>query len=291
MSVLDDIREQYPTLAFLINDPEVGPLLREAVDPNKGFSPQTFQAKLYQTKWFKSRSTSQRQIDILRNTDPGEYKRQYGSYKTQIKSFAGQIGLKFSNAELSYIAGHALRNGVQPGSPEFNVLMRNFALNAKDNRIGAGSIAGAELTARDIAKGEFYVPLTKKEQRDWGVELALGLKDESAFRQYLSQRSASLYPHLADLLQNGASMEQIFSGHRAIIAEELELSPEQVDFQKDWKSVLHQVDPTSGSPRPMTLHETQTLARKDKRWWGTAKGKEADAGMANFMLKTFGKRA
>lgn len=292
MGVLEDIKEQYPTLAFLINDPEVGPLLKDAVDPNKGFSPQAFQAKLYQTKWFRTRSTNQRQIDILRQTDPGEYRRQYNEYVASLRAFAAQSGLKFTNPELAYIAGNALRNGVKPNTPEFQALMRNYAVSFKGDRLGQGSIRGAMLEVSKVARQQFYVPMTAKEQQEWATDLALGIKDESALKAYLSERSASRYPHLKNLLQGGASMEDIFGGHRALIAEELEISPETIDFTKgQWSKVLHQIDPATEKPRPMTLHEAQTLARQDNRWWATTNGRETDAGMTNFLLKTFGKRA
>lgn len=290
MGVLDDIREQYPSLAFLVNDPEVGPLLRDAVDPNKGFSPETFQAKLYQTNWFRSRSTSQRNIDTLSKTDPGEFKRLYSDFETQVRMMNSKLGLNLNAEEIRYITSANLRNGVDPNSEEFAISLRKYAGKISD-RIGSGTVTGAELQVRDIARTQFYVPMSDAEVRTWALDLAFGTRDEAALRAQLSAKSASLFPHLKELLANGASMEDIFSGHRAVIAQELELSPEQIDFTKDWTKVLHQVDPATGKPRPMTLHETQTLARQDNRWWATSKGRQQDAGMANFMLKTFGKRA
>lgn len=291
MGVLEDVREQYPTLAFLLNDPEVGPLLRDAVDPNKGFSPQTFQAKLYQTKWFKSRSTTARQMDILKNTDPAEWKRLVNTTTMKMRMLNSQMGLGLTRQEMNYMAQGYTRYGIDPGSEEFMISLRKHVGQASSKRIGSGTVTAAELAVRDMAKSGYYVPMTDQEARTWGLDLAFGTKDENALKAALSARAQSMYPHLRELLKNGASMEEIFSGHRATIAEELELSPEQIDFTKDWKKVLHQIDPATGKPRPMTLHETQTLARQDKRWWQTAKGRQSDAGMANFILKTFGKRA
>lgn len=290
MSVLDDIKEQYPTLAFLINDPEVGSLLRDAVDPNKGFSPTTFQAKFYQTNWYKSRSTAQREIEILRNTDPGEYTRRRIAYQSQMQVLNKSMGLNLSDDEIQYMATNFMSKGIDVNSPELTASLRGFMQN-RYARIGSGTVTGAELKVRDLAKSQYYLPMSTNEVRQWSLDLAFGTKDETALRAELAKKSASLYPHLKELLGNGASMEDIFSGHRAVIAQELELSPEQIDFTKDWTKVIHQIDPATTKPRPMTLHETQTLARQDNRWWSTAKGKQADAGMANTMLKVFGKRA
>lgn len=292
MGVLDDIKEQYPTLAFLVNDPEVGKLLRDAVDPNKGFSPGRFQAKLYQTKWFKSRSTNQRQIDVLKNTDPGEYARQRNENLAQVRLLSSQLGLTLTPGQKLYMAEVNLRNGVSVGSEEFMYNLMNFARAQSPGKVGEGSVKGAAFDVNKMARQQFYVPMSQKDAYQWGVELALGTKDEKALRAYLSNRSASLYPHLREQLKNGASMEDLFSGHRALIAEELEISPESVDFTKgNFKKVLQQIDPKTKEPRMMTLHEAQTLARQDTRWWKTGNGREADSGMANFVLKAFGKRA
>lgn len=293
MAVLDDIREQYPTLAFLVNDPEVGPLLRDAVDPNKGFSPETFRAKLYQTKWWTTRSTTQRNIDIMARTDPGEYKRLYSDYASQVKMLAQQAGMRLTSPQLKYIASVNLRNGVATNSPEFMMSLRNFA--QKNYGIfgtkNSGSVTAAVMKVKDVARHEYYLPISREDNRKWAIDLAFGIKDEAALRKHLANRAASLYPHLRKQILEGNSMEDLFSGHRAIIAKELELPPDMVDFTRGWNKVLQQVDPQTGKPRMMTLHETQTAARQDKRWWSTTNGREADAGMANFMLKTFGKRA
>lgn len=292
MSVLDEIRQQYPTLAFLVNDPEIGPLLKDAVDPNKGFSPQEFQARLYQTNWWKSRSAVKRNMETMAHTDPGEYKRLLTDAASKTRLFARQLGYNLSSNEIRWIATTNLNNGVQVGSEEFMLQMRNFLSKkkAKDFDV-AGGVSAAAMKAREIAARQYYVPFSDAEAKQWGIDLALGMKDEAAFQNHMLVRAASMYPHLKQLLYQGQSMEDIFSGHRELIAQELEISPNQIDFTKDFKKVLYQVDPETGKPRPMTLHETQTLARQDSRWWGTSGGRKADAGMANFMLKMFGKRA
>lgn len=292
MTVLDDIKEQYPSLAFLVNDPEVGKLLRDAVDPNKGFSPTTFQAKLYNTQWFRHRSASQREATILQNTDPFEYRQRLTAYRAQINQIANSLGITLSPAQTLYMAAYNYSKGIDVNSPEFMTGFRGFLRNQPSTKFSSsGSVDAAATVFRNIAKNQYYLPIDQKEAHRWGIELALGIKDENALKELMNQRAQSAYPHLKELLANGATMEEIFSGHRAMIAQELELSPDQIDFTKDWSKVLHQVDPQTKKPRPMTLHETQTLARQDSRWWATTNGRKQDAGMASFLLKTFGKRA
>lgn len=292
MSVLDEIRKQYPTLAFLVNNPEIGPLLRDAVDPNKGFSPQEFQARLYQTNWFKSRSTVKRSMETMAHVDPAEYRRIIQGNQAKIQNIATQMGLNLSPEVLKYMAVTHTNNGVEIGSDEFMINLRAFVKNQGHKSYMPGGTVAANITKnQEIARSQYYVPLGPVEARQWAIDMAMGLKDEASFAETMNMKAQSLYPHLRELLVQGQSMEDIFGGHRQLIAQELEMSPNQIDFTKDWKKVLYQIDPETKNPRPMTLHETQTLARQDSRWWGTSGGRKADAGMANFMLKMFGKRA
>lgn len=292
MGVLDDIKEQYPQLAWLVNDPEVGKLLRDAVDPNKGFSPQTFQAKLYKTKWFRTRSTSQREMSILKNTDPAEYRRWVMTAAAGVSDLSTRMGHNLSRNKAAYLATTFVDRGIEIGSPEFMQQMRGYMRAQSSGGFeAAGSVDAAATQFRQIARNQYYLPVDNAEAHRWGIELALGIKDENAVKELMNQRAQSRYPHLRELLASGNSMEEIFSGHRAMIAQELEISPATIDFTREWSKVLHQVDPQTGNPRPMTLHEAATLARQDQRWWSTSNGRAKDAGMTNLLLKTFGKRA
>lgn len=308
MTVLDDIRENYPTLAFLVNDPEVGQLLKDAVDPNKGFSPQAFQAKLYQTNWYKTRSEAVRTNDILRNTDPGEWKARLSEYGAQVKAMSDQLGLNLSPAEISYISGNNLRYGIEANSPEARASLATFAKKAvtSSSFMAPGTIMAATQNVKAMAAGQYFLPMDENIAKQWAVDLAFGVKDEAALKAELQKSAASRYTWLAPQLNAGQSMEQIFAGHRAVIAEELEIDPGSIDFTRgDWRRVLgvpneqgttnDTAGPQAGNPgplaqRPMTLYEAQTLARQDTRWWSTSRGRSADAGMANFMLKSFGAR-
>jgi len=163
MSVTDDIKSQYPTLAWLMNDPEVGKLLRDAVDPNKGFSPETFQTKLYQTKWFKSRSTSQRSMEILSHTDPGEYRRRQMAYRNELQALTTKLGFTLSNAQLAWISNANLSNGIEVGSPESINALRGFLRNQPQDKFeGAGSVDAAATVFRNISKNTIFLLIRKK---------------------------------------------------------------------------------------------------------------------------------
>lgn len=100
-----------------------------------------------------------------------------------------------------------------------------------------------------------------------------------------------MYPQFASGLQQGFTIGELTDSYREIIASELELDPERIDFSEGrWSKVLNWRDGTDKPLRAPTAQEVQRLAREDKRWWKTTHGRQTDASMAQGVLAMFGKR-
>lgn len=290
MGVREDVLEQYPTLGFLLNDPEVGPLLKNAVDPNQGFSPQTFQAKLYQTRWWKNRSQSAREFDILANTDPGTYRQNLGQYRNELAGVANRLGVNLSGKELSWIAASNLRQGLAADSRESLMGLVRLRRSAGRHQ-AAGAIRTAAHSARNMARGDYYLTMGTASSQRWGEMIAMGERTQQDLDDYLRSQAARMYPHLGGSLSAGFTMRDLFSEHQAVIAEELEFDPDRVNLMDGkWRQVLRQSDGNGGF-RPMSLSETQRLARSDGRFWRTKKGRQEEARMTTFLTNTFGETA
>lgn len=290
MGVREDVLEQYPTLGFLLNDPEVGKLLRDAVDPNQGFSPQTFQAKLYQTRWWKNRSQSAREFDIIAHTDPGTYRQNLSQYRNQLAAVANRLGVNLTSKELGWISASNMRQGLNADSRE--TLMSLVRLRRSSGRHqAAGAIRTSSHAARNRARGDYFLSMGSKSAQKWGEMIAMGERTEQDLDDYLRHQAASMYPHLNGSLQAGFTMRDLFSEHAAVIAEELEFDPERVNLMDGkWRQVLRTSDGKGGF-RPMSLSETQRLARSDDRFWSTNKGQQEEARMVTFLGNTFGETA
>lgn len=288
MAVIDDVRKKYPNLAFLLNDPEIGPMLRDAINPASTFSPQEFEARIANTRWWRGHSAAQRQWEFLRHTDPGEANSRISSYRSSVAQLASRLGVHLSGNEVSLLAVTALQNGWDPSSPELAYKVSQLRTG---NRAGAGAIQTYAQQATQIAQGQYMIPISKATAATWGDWMARGLKTPQDFAAAMQKKAISRFPYLKASIQEGQTPEQIFAPHKDMIAQELELSPGSIDLVNSrWSKVLDVYDKQLGKHRPMTLYETQTLARQDERWWKTSKGKAADAGMANTVLQKFGKR-
>lgn len=287
MALADTIRENYPQYAWAINDPELGPLLREAVNPAQPFSATHFRAKLMATKWWRTRSESQRAWDILKHTDPGAANQSRAQFMTQLYNLAGKLGVNLTSAQKRWITESALQRGLGADSQE---VMAGLA-RIYGNKTGGGQLGASRRQVQQMARNEYMVPVSQREMNSWGNGLVLGTRTEEAIRMEMAKRAASRYPHLKTELIAGKSMRDLFDGHIQTIAEELELDPQNVNLMDArWNKVLDTYDSGANVHRAATLSETMSLARRDNRFWKTTNGRAMGSSLSTMLLKEFGKR-
>lgn len=282
------VAERYPDLLPLLKQPEVGRLLTLAVQKN--WSPGVFQSKFRATRWFRTQSESQRRWWVTASMDPGEARQQINAYKVALAQAAAAYGVQVPNSILGSMARGGLSKGFDPTGPE---MMYRLSILA---RRGGYATTGARRTAaramQQTARRDYFYTMNSKNAAHWGDQIARGLKTEDDVRQIVAGRAAQLYPQFATGLKQGQTMYDLTDGARGIIAEQLELDPDTIDFtQGRWSEVLSYRDTKTKQRRPMTASEVQRLARSDKRFWATAQGRQQDAALTQSLLQKFGERA
>jgi hypothetical protein len=289
MAVADLIREQYPSLSFLINDPEVGPLLREAVDPNKGFSPQTFQAKLYQTKWWRRSSSTGREWLIKSKTDPGTANLERRAYHAALSAAAIRFGTPLTGAQLHWLTEMGLGQGIAVDDPRMLAELRKLSKPGG----GRGDVGAVAKEIRSLAEKAWYVRPSAKSIYSVAGRIVTGLDSLESANARFAAEAARRFPHLASRIQGGETLADITSGYRQVIAEELELdSPDAVDpMRGEWRKLLGTRDEKTGQMRLMTEAEVIAQARNRPQWWQTSHGRQTDAATTAGILKVFGRRA
>lgn len=276
-------------MSFLLADPEVGKLLRDAVDPNKGFAPLTFQSKLFQTKWWKKRSQSQREWEILKNTDPGTFRQSRKQYTGALTREAGRLGVRMTNAQKKWLTAVGMSQGLDPNDPQ-----QLYALSQlrKPGKPQAGAIQTAQRRVQAISRGEYLHRLDSKTAGKWGDWIARGIKTEDDWRAHMRSVAVMKFPWLKDRWAAGETPGEVFSGHVQTIADELEIAPQSIDLTRGkWKRVTEPITSSvDKEPRMMNLQEVTTLARSENEWWRTSAGKQADATLATTLAQAFGRR-
>lgn len=291
MAALDIIKQQFPQWTWAFTHPELGPILRQAVGP--GFSPNTFKAKIQATKWWKTQSAAQRNWVMLRKNDPEQAQAKRREGRRIVGEMGVRLGVKLNSRQAAFISEVMNSKGLSPDDPAITQAIFNIYKNQGSSR-APGAITTARKQARTIATREYFVPISRREEVNWGINIGTGRMTEDDFRQQMSARAQSRYKANANLvksLKEGASMKDLFDGHIQTIAETLEIDPDLIDLSKGrWSKVVDSVDPESGAHTSLSLGDTEVLAKRDPRFWKTKQGQSMGAGLTNMLYKSFGLR-
>jgi len=286
MSTMEErISERFPGLVALLHQPEIGGLLTRAVQEN--WSASQFQAQFTASHWFRSQSESQRKWWVTSATDPGEANQQRRGYRAQVGVAAAKYGIALTGDQINFLSELGLSQGQDPNGPEMLAAFKKL-ITSKNAR--AGTRRTAARSVQELARSDFAYGMTTKSAATWGDKIARGIATMDDARQAIAERAAALYPQFASGLKQGHSIADMTDSYKEIIANELELDPQRIDFTSGkWSKVLNWRD-KDGTLRAPSASEVQQMAREDPRWWNTANGQQTDYGMANQILDIFGKR-
>jgi hypothetical protein len=282
------IMADYPYLAFLLNDPEVGPLLLAAVDPNQGFDANTFQAKLIGTNWWRTSTASQRQWETLNATDPATAAAQREQWKQQLDTEATEAGVQLKPADLEWWVDQYLPKGIAYNDPRILSEISRVYQTRPDLRTGTGSIDTIKDQMHAIANS-YFRDLTAADYDWWSANIASGAQSIQNFQTVIQNQARDRFPTFFKEINAGLTPEQLFAQQKSAIAKELEVDPSTIDLAHDprWSKVLGVANP-DGTMRPMTYNESIMLARNQPEWKGTASAQQQGADLTTTILKTFG---
>jgi hypothetical protein len=292
-SVLERVLAQYPSLAPLLGHPEIGPLLVQAVDPNVGFSQQTFESRLHETTWWRTTAEPARQLELQMATDPASAQASIDAYRADIRRRATSLGVALDENQVTWVTAFGMRSGYAPDSTAMQDYLSSL-IDYGNVLKGIGAAGAAKDQVLGLVEGQW---LRTIQDPNWlakaGVDVATGKESLESINAQLASQAWQMYPHLRQMIDEGQTMADIFNPYRQIIASELEYgSLDQVDMNNpEWSKLIQWVDPSTREVRLPTASEVMTFARDRDQWWQTSKGRQTDAGMARTLLEAFGKVA
>lgn len=286
--IVKKVKEQYPALAALLKIPEVADLLIKAVTPPY-LSPGAFQSQLMNTRWFRGQSETSRMLWIEQKTDPGTFKNKANSYRLALQIAANAYGAQLNRAQIDWLSMVGMQRGWDPDGIEQLNQFANLVRTGKA-KAGAGARRSNARAVQQMARGDYFYAMSNSAAAVWGDRIARGIATFDDVRTAVADKARGMYPQFETGLAQGASMRDLTDGTRSIIAEELELDPERIDFTQGRWSKLLSVRGSDGVVRPATESETRKAARQDKRWWSTANGRQTDASWTGDILRMFGQR-
>jgi hypothetical protein len=293
-SLIDRVRREYPSAAYLLDNKEVGPLLLKAVAGE--YDQQTFQQKLYATKYWRTTQDAQRKWDAFASLDPATAMAQVKQMRARLKDLSGSMGKSLTAAGQHWISVQALRNGWDDTQVTDAVLStikwKDYSRGGTQTKSIGGDM-GATIQQLRALNAQYMVQGSDSGDFESALRILGGNQNIEGIEAMLADQAKKRWTHLTDAIESGVTPAQYFEQHRAVIAEQLEINPDQVDLMRDpaWRQVISHNDEKSGEIRPMTLSEATTLARQDDRWKATKGAQAEGATFAENLAKTFGEVA
>ncbi len=285
----DEIKKNYPQFAYLVDDPEVGAILRDANARAKTPNPMPaneFEAKIMATNWWRTTSSSARNYYNQQFADPASFNNKIRDYADQIRLMGNQAGFDESILTpdyINYFANKAYREGLTPQQIK--------AMLAQEIVPLAGTTEKSPYLHQMREMQQAYqISIDAPTQRYWLEALSSGRMTIENFRGALTAQAKSLFPNLTGQFEQGFTFKQIIDPYRQQIAKLLEVDPETLDFigNPKWRNVVDYVDPKDGTHRTMSNQELSKYVKSQSEYWQTRNGKDAAGEMVEGILSDFG---
>jgi len=284
-----EIAMRFPQLAYLLNIPEVGDLVRQRANGQIDLA--EYQGRVAKTNWWLTSSDNTRKWQILQSYDPRTAQESIREREAQIWDLVQSLGAggQLGVPEVQKIAEESLRLGLQ--GPQLQDRIVSQIRYTKEIGSTPGSVATTINGLRKMASGYMVRP-NEEVLFDFSRKIAAGELQAEDVDVYFREQAKGKFPNLADYIDRGITPENFFAQHKSEVAKMLEMSDDQVNFMDDpkWSQILDHTD-EKGNRGPMTISETQRYVRGMDEWRSTRQGQQIAAEGASFLTKTFGKTA
>jgi hypothetical protein len=277
---------QYGYLTAFLNNPDVGPIIKEAA--KEGWNDNTMLQALSKTSWWQTTGQTARQWESTLDTDPATAKAQLATTQSHITALAKTSGIHLSSDDVYHMAYAANMFG-------WSDLQIQQAVGAQFKyKSGAtyGGAAGTDVQAMKELAHNYMVPVSDKAIQQWVGDSLSGNRSMGDFEAYVKNMAKSLYAGnsvITSGIDAGQTTQTIMDPWRQVAAQTLDKAPAEIDFtDPKFMKAINQIDPKTGTMAPMSLEQWQTTLKTDKVYGYD----HTDAAMnaASDLLTSFGQK-
>jgi hypothetical protein len=289
------VAQNYPDLAWMLDDPSIGPILRYADKYGEG--PAWVQAQIQTTDWWRQHSDSARQWQTLQQTDPAQALQEMHNLAAQITEQGAQAGIQIGPDRANQLAQTAKQFDWTPEQTsqalyaEAQRLEANKGQPTMEVSMGQGGQAQTYAQQATQAARQYLVQLDPATAQDIGFKIATGQMSQAALASMFTGQAKARFKDNPDLMQaidSGITPAQVLAPYQQTIANLLEISPDQVNFADPKYSAVLSTADSRGTNRLMTETEAQRWARSQPEWWQTQNAKDAQAQTAMQVVSDMG---
>lgn len=271
--------ERWPGHMWVASIPELRDLLVQAT--REEWSPEMFESRLRNTNWWKTTEPAVREWTRLQATDPAGAQARIDQMRSRVVQLVAELGF---TGQIEYgPANHIAYLAVSQGWNEQR--LRQAIADTW------GPQPGTFANVRSLAD-RFLVNLTDAEASDYTRRIYTGELTEDGLVGLFRQRALARFPHLADLINSGATPADFFADYVAMISEYTDTPIAQIDLARDptWSQILSYNDPQSGKVRPMTFSEAVRFVRGTDQFAQSRRGQQEKAAFIDAITTALGTR-
>ena len=275
------LNASYGSEAAWYNDPEIGPVLKAALNAGKNGTALT--GTLYQDfirthkvdpatgslivvnpneSWFGTHGASVRLAFGQKKSDIGTYNQNVSNVLNDtVIPAANTLGVKLDQATLQKIAEDSYTNGwTTVNQINSAILAQKEFIPGKAATISSGAIGKTNADFSKIAN-EYGITLPNDPtQLDAFIKGAVGPGgDETAFTEWCKQQAIKAYPFLKDPITAGSTVSGYFGNYATNIANTLGIPASSINWsQPKWQSLVNPIGATEAPNLNDVLYKVKT---------------------------------
>lgn len=283
---MDELAEEYGfTSSFLNANPELKKLFQNMV--SQGWSKDMFQAKLKNTKWWKTHSDKERQYLTQTYTDPATAKQDFQAALVSTKQLAEQLGIKdtkYTTARIQEAAYNVVAKGWTDA--QLRYYLGQYVYFDGGDMEGQGAQVQGDLKSYAYSMGvtmsdQWYADNTRKVLR--------GLATEDDFKNEMLRQAKSMFPQYSKQLDGGQTVADIASPYMQEMAQILELPQGSINlFDPTIKKALQYKNPGNLQNETKPMWQFENELRADPRWKQTKNAQDSLMQVGHQVLSDFG---
>lgn len=290
---MSELAEQYGFTSAMLNAiPELKSLFQQMVSEDWGASEggkAKFQAKLRNTKWFKTLSSSERQFITLRYTDPATAKQKQEQAMVKVTQMAKQLGLTGKYATNDFLKSYAynmVAKGWDEGRIRFD--LARFLNPSLKSHTGEAGQAWDEIDNYAYGMG---VKLSEGWIKSRAINIARGTGSIQDVKGEIANLAKAQFPQWSKQIDGGQSVADIAMPYMQSMSQILELAPGSINlFDPTIKKTLSWTNPSTNKKEAKPMWQFENELRNDPRWKRTDNAQDSLMQVAHQVLADFGMR-
>lgn len=278
------------SLAVLRSAPELSKLFDRAIAG--GYNQSRFVAELRNTKWYRSRSESVRQMTVLQKADPAEYARRVKQSAAMVADQYYQMtGRRMGGPTAAHLGQNALMFGFNDAEVRDMVGATVSSATLMKGGIG-GTLGEAERQLRQATE-DYGIDMSEQWIKNTINNIAWQNTDVSAEIGKLRQMAKSRYAGFADQIDNGVTMKDIAEPFKQLMAKTLEISDKSISTNDKsiQKALTYRPPGVKGklaAPQPMAMWQFEADLKNDPRWNKTQNAQDSIMSAGRKVLADWG---